>query len=219
MVDSSTRLDSLKVEARQTPVDIRSYSRFVSAMRIIIPLGIIAVIIALFTWPQLEQSLPDIADTPLQGDINDAENTLINPVFESLDKKRRPYVITAKKAELKGLKNNDIFLDTPMGDFTLSNDRNLNITAKLGVYNQSKQTLYLNEDVNMAHSEGYNLDTQAMFIDLKQSIIKADEAVTIYFGQNILTGASLEIIEQGEHIKIQGPASIKLNPNALDKEK
>jgi lipopolysaccharide export system protein LptC len=207
------RLNSLNIEKRGHAKNIQGYTRFIHAMRIVVPIGLILIILSLFTWPQLQDSMPELAQSDSGIDISQAQNTLVNPRYESLDNALRPYIVTAKKAELRGLKKEDIYLTEPRGNLIFSPERILDVKADNGIYNQVSQTLTLKNNVMLKHSEGYSLKTQSMFVDLKQGIAQSDDQVEITSPLGTLTAPSMVITDEGDNIRFNGPSSLTVELN------
>ncbi|MAS87560.1 MAG: LPS export ABC transporter periplasmic protein LptC [Micavibrio sp.] len=210
---SKERLNSLNIEERSHANNIHGYSRFIRWMRVVVPIGLILLILSLFTWPQFQESMPELAQSEDGMDISQAQNTLVNPRYESLDNALRPYVVTAQRAELKGLKKEDVYLTAPRGHLIFSPERILDVKADNGIYNQEKQTLTLTNNVTLKHSEGYSLTTQSMFVDLKQGIAQSDEQVEITSPIGTLTAPSMVITDEGDNIRFNGPSSLTVELN------
>lgn len=191
------------------------YTKFIGYMRIIIPIGLLIIILMLFTWPQFENSLPDLATSDEEINVETAQNVLINPSFESLDNSERPYVINASKAELKGYKQSNVILTDPKGWLTLSKDRKLDVKANSGIYNQNEQTLFLKDGTKVIHSSGYELTTETIFVDLKNGVVQADNDVEIISGQNYLRAPALVMTGEGDHIEFKGPVKLLFVPGSM----
>ena len=212
MPQKSQRLKNLNPSKKVDAGNIEAYSLFVKWVRRIVPVIVILLVIALFAWPQLEQSLPDLSGSPESAALQQAQNILLKPRYESKDRKGNPYFVTAEKALLQGLEGSDIVLSKPEGYISLGEGKELWMNAVKGRYMQVKQKLYLTEQVTLRHSDGYILETDSLYADLKENMIKAEGTVFIRFGEdNVIEAPEMKITNDGDKITLPGPVKTLLN--------
>ena len=157
------QLDTFKQQRKpQSPL----YSRFVRNMRLALPLVAIAIVGLLMTWPRVEDTMAPIPrEAVLPNTV--AKNELLDPHFESVDKKNQPFIITATRA-VQSDKNPDmILLDTPTAKITLKDGVTLAADATKGAYKQEEEKLLLEGHVTLVHDQGYQMKTEKLLVDLK----------------------------------------------------
>lgn len=188
------------------------YSRFVRLMRMFLPLA--AALIGILVVIKLYSESDAIVPVSLQAQGGNApeilKNELLNPVFESLDKKGNPYKITASRA-VQGKENKDlIMLDRPVGHLVMKNNDTIDVTALSGAYQQERERFYLEGDVVIKGGEGYELTSQEAHVDLKKNFAWSELAVV---GRN----EDMQIIAKGLRVNgktgliyFKGPAKLIL---------
>lgn len=157
------------------------YSRFVKAMRVVLPVAALALvaIVILRSGGQDEfiEPVPIAERAPDLKDQKISRNELVNPSFESTDQKSQPYKITAARA-VQGERNKDlIMLERPVGQMTMSGDAIVKVSSETGAYRQDTERFFLQGGVFMEHEEGYTLFSEEAHIDLKQKFAWSEKDV------------------------------------------
>ncbi|MCB1784468.1 MAG: LPS export ABC transporter periplasmic protein LptC [Alphaproteobacteria bacterium] len=177
---SAQRLDRLS--RRKYVRHNAGYSKFVRLMRLILPMAALGIVATLFLWNAMEKEnfAPPPAPEPKEQITQQkiARNELLNPEFESLDKKNQPYKITADKA-IQGEKNkNLIMLENPIGTLTMQDGVQVRVTSQTGAYRQDTQRFFLEGNVWLTHDADYSLQSEQAHIDLKDNYAWSDEKVS-----------------------------------------
>ncbi|PCJ97811.1 MAG: LPS export ABC transporter periplasmic protein LptC [Zetaproteobacteria bacterium] len=214
--DEAARLERLSRRSVRS-MDASGYTRFVRIMRMALPLAAVGVVSILFIRASVEDKLivPVESDVPKIQAHKIAKNELLNPKFESMDKKQQPYKITADRA-VQGKKNKDlIMLDRPVGVMTMKDDVQITVRADTGAYRQDTERFFLQGGVFMEHADGYSLSSEEAHIDLKQNFAWSEKAVQ-GFGPDLLISA-MGVRANGNtgEIIFTGPATLILS-NGLD---
>ena len=195
---------------------IARYSRYVNFMKFILPLMALALVAAIMIWPQLQ-----IMDTSFSIALSNAKLStkeglsMVNARFVGVDLKKQPFSITADIAKnlLKDVEQ--IELEMPKADITVSDGSWLVLTANSGVYDQKRKFLNLKGAVNLFHDSGYEFKTKKANIDLNQGIAISNEPVKGQgpFGQ--LQAEGFQIENKGNKISFLGKSKLILFPKAL----
>ena len=153
------------------------YSKFIRTMKMAIPLIAVIMTVIVFVWSTAEEDfVPPPADTHETQTIG--KNELIDPHFESVDDKKQPYTIKAKRA-IQGQENEDlIILEEPLGDIVLEDNTWLAIQGDQGAYRQDNQRLLLKGNVRIYHDQGYQLTTEQLHIDVKNNTMWSKHPVS-----------------------------------------
>ena len=153
------------------------YSNFVRFMRLALPVAAMVVVAILFIRAGMNEKLAILADdnnSGMNNDQNIMKNELLNPRFESMDKKQQPYNITADRA-VQGEKNKDlIMLESPVGIMTMEDGVIVKVRSDTGAYRQDTERFFLRGGVHIEHSGGYSLKTHEAHIDMKKNFAWSD---------------------------------------------
>ncbi len=192
-----------------------NYSSFVKFMRLALPLSAFAVLAVLFAGTGGEDNVvvtrEEFAKTPEVREQKISQNELINPKFESTDKKDQPYQIIAQRA-IQSDENKDlIMLEKPVGVMKMKDGVDVRVTSKKGAYQQDIERFFLEGDVSFEHGEGYVLQSQEAHIDLKENYAWSKKPVK-GFGTDISIAASgMQANGETGEIIFTGPAKLILS--------
>jgi lipopolysaccharide export system protein LptC len=182
IANTQDRLERLS--RRSVKTHSGGYSRFIRAMRLVLPLGAVGMIALLFGWNSMEQEqIVARQQTPQEQAQNQASsrrisrNELLNPKFESTDKKSQPYKITADRA-LQGEKNKDlIMLENPVGTLTMQDGVVVSVKSTTGAYRQDTERFFLEGGVELLHDSGYLLQSAEAHVDLRENYAWSEKNV------------------------------------------
>ncbi|MCL4678381.1 MAG: LPS export ABC transporter periplasmic protein LptC [Alphaproteobacteria bacterium] len=188
------------------------YTKFVRTMRLVLPLIAAGIVMVLFLWPagRDEAIVPVAQERTMLKDQKIAKNELINPQFESADKKNNPYKISAARA-IQGEKNEDlIMLEKPVGVMTMEGGAKIEVTSLTGAYRRDTERFFLSGQVDFLHDKGYRLRSEEAHIDLRGKLAWTERAVQA-------TGPDLSIDAKGMtansetgEVVFSGPAKLVL---------
>lgn len=191
-------------------------------------LGLLVLIMAV-AWPAIRQhqaeSLSRKSATGLriegismklpQGG-KPAQLTVSNPEFSGRDEQGRPYVITALRVIQDGLQPGSSLmnLEKPTARLILDGITKDQVTliGNIGLYEPKLQTLQLEGDVKLIHSNGYTMDMQDLFVDLQKGISHSRNPVSGEGPAGHLAGETLELRDKGKHIILHGRSKLVLTP-------
>lgn len=212
------RLENLVVGAEARVLN-PAYSRMVRWLRLLLPLVAVAIIVTLFTWTLLDDN-QQIAEKPKDRGMEDAENELVSPKFESRDLKGNPFTVTALHAVQgkpeQGQDDKTIYLEKPTGEMTLiERNQKLSITALHGAYDQARQTLDLEGGVTLNTENGYEMRTEKVFISLKDSQANSKTALRGSGPAGTLEAAGFTADNEKGKLVLKGPARLVIKPEVL----
>lgn len=210
---ADTALSEITANKTQNTQINRGYSRFIKAMRFILPLIALILITIIMTWSETDNKILSIEEVSLLPNTDLAENELLNPKFESVDKDLNPYTVRATRA-LQNQENADLLkLENPNGNMILKDGQTLNIKALNGTYEQKEEKLFLQENVKLEHQSGYILETQELRVDLKKGQAFSDKDVQITGVDGTINATGLEGDTNTEILIFKGPATLIINNN------
>lgn len=193
----------------------RKYSRFVSLMKVMLPLTAAALVMVLVAWPQTQDegatfrvSLAAIPD----GDAGDAGMTRAR--FVGTDARNQPFVITAETAVPDALNPEKIDLKTLQADMTLSGGSWISLMSASGLYNRTAQNLALQGGVEIFADNGFALQTAAVDIDLENGIAWGRRPVQAHGPMGALGADTFRIERNGQRLFFEGRVRMTLQPPA-----
>jgi len=192
-------------------VPSQNYSRFIRWARLILPIIAVSIITIVLTWDNTTQDIKAIKQEGNAPTIG--KNELLNPRFESKDKKDQPYTITAKRAIQGETNDNLIILEQPLADILLNSDHWLAIKAKQGAYRQDTNRLLLTGDVQLFHDAGYQMNTEELNVNMETN--DAWSEVDIY-GQGPrgeIEAKGVDASSTNQTLKFTGPAKLTIKNN------
>jgi lipopolysaccharide export system protein LptC len=167
---STDRLSGL--ENKTGVADIRPYSKTLKFIRFFLIIGIIGIVALLFIWPQLSTMEKRPLTREDMNALTQAEkmNTLVKPVFNSRDVNNNPFTVIAAEA-IQDRDNQDVVtLTQPTARFFDNNNREINLKADQGLFNQNTKLLQLKENILLTMDLG-TIQGNRLIIDQKKQTI------------------------------------------------
>jgi len=194
---------------------VQGYSRFVTLMKVLLPVIALMLIVLVVAWPylKLSDSRFSIGFTALRvGNVEDP--AMINPRFLGADKDKQTFSITADIA--KNLLNADksVELEMPKADISLDDGSWLVVTAKTGIYVRQSETLTLNDQVNLFHDSGYEFRTQSADIDLTSGTASGSVPIEGQGPFGKLKAEGFRLVDKGKTIYFTGKSKLTIYPGA-----
>ncbi len=184
----------------------------IRALRIGLPM--IAVILTglVFAWPAIEQAMTPSStiESPVAMPRTIARNELLNPHFESLDSRNRPYSVTASRALQSSRDTDIILLEDPVADMTVEDQQKMAARATRGSYRQNASLLYLHGDVHLQDGRGYELKTEKLWLNVNQRGARTDTPVQAFGAAGTLEASGMQVHDGADSIIFTGPARLVL---------
>lgn len=184
----------------------RWYSRYVLALKIVLPLGAIALVGAIFSFREQAPSRRNQA-SDMQREIL-ANSQMVNPRFRGIDDQGQPFSLSADSAIPSARNPNVTDLVQPKGDITRNDGSWVALSAERGAYNRQDRILDLAGHVAIFHDQGYEMVTSQMRVDMPSGIAAGNEPV---FGQGPDTefqGAGFRLEERGARVVLTGDSRV-----------
>ena len=153
----------------------KAYSRYVSLMKVILPVGILLSIGLALGWPYLtsirKETLPqvDASHPEIQ------ENRMVRPHYVSTDTKGQPFHLTADWAKQKTEDLADLI--SPEGSITMIEGETFNVKSQKGHYDIQDKILTLEDKVTLTSTDGYHITTEKARIGIDSKIIEGDNFI------------------------------------------
>ena len=144
---------------------VRTYSRAVAWMKVLLQLGAVALIAAIFVTARDTGDLTKIFTAEELATLG-AGLRLDNPRFAGVTERGEPFAIRAEWALPDSALPQLIDLERPEGEIELSDGRTIASRADFGRMNRENNTLVLEGGVVLDTSDGYHVETGLVEIDL-----------------------------------------------------
>jgi lipopolysaccharide export system protein LptC len=207
---------------------VHVYTNRVKFLRGFLPLLAVAALVVVVGWPvyshiketiKSKTSITRLKSEEISVTLpqpgKPAQLQVTKPEFTGRDDHNRPYKVTAARVvqdvPLDKMTEGAMQLESPVASISLNEKSNATLQAQNGFYDPKKQTLQLNNDVLLQHSDGYTLRMQDLFVDLVQGSSVTQKPVSGEGPMGQLAAESLELRDKGAHIILHGRSRITLN--------
>ncbi|MBL6948805.1 MAG: LPS export ABC transporter periplasmic protein LptC [Rhodospirillales bacterium] len=203
----------MAMDNRARPRDHKWYSRFVQMMKVLLPVTAAVLIALILVWPYLrtEDLRFRLSFAALTANQNE-DPSMVNPRYLGIDKENQSYSITADLARKLASGTPAVELEMPKADITLQDGTWLVLTAKNGVFQQTKKTLDLTGAVNLFHDSGYEFKTSKADIDLEKGLAQGSAAVRGQGPFGEMQGQGFRLLDKGKTIVFTGKSKLVIYP-------
>ena len=206
----SDRLSNLN--QKDTSGNIQPYSRFVKSLQFILPIGALLLIGLIIIWPQITRiETEPLNERDIQA-LREAEtnNTLLNPVFNTLDGKGNAVLISAETASQNRNDKDSVKLLNPSASMKDSN-QTLEFQANEGTYNQTTKTLNLENKVVLKDDQNNILETEQLTANIEKNIATSNKPARLTTEKGYIEGQSVIIDQENQTTIFKGPAKAVIN--------
>ncbi|MDR3518299.1 MAG: LPS export ABC transporter periplasmic protein LptC [Azospirillaceae bacterium] len=163
--------DRVVVRRRASIAAARLYSRFVSAMKVLLPVLSLGVLALIAVWP----SWHDANQTAASKD--DGELHMIGARYYGVDQLNRPYSLVADNARQSSSEPGIVDLVKPQGEITLQNGNWVKVDANRGRFDQGRGQLLLLGEVALFQDQGYEFHTDVAHVDTTDNTAWGDDTI------------------------------------------
>lgn len=190
-----------------------AYTRFVYAMKLVLPAVAVVLVILVVAWPQLTREDKSFRIGIADVDVATGEEpSMVNARYTGTDDKKQPYTITADLARNLDAQGRRVLLDAPKADILLEDGTWLIMSAAEGIYQKNDETLDLTGRVTLFHDSGYEFRTERATIDLNLGEARGDMPVQGQGPFGDLTADGFVVRDQGRTLAFTGNARAVLYP-------
>ncbi|MBE6452658.1 MAG: hypothetical protein E7012_04135 [Alphaproteobacteria bacterium] len=198
--------------------NFNKYSRIVKLTKLAFPAIAALLIGTLLLYPVINKDVRDFQldiTLPKKGELEKLHIT--NTTFYVTDKNNKVSNFIASNVDETSPGSKLIKLTKPEGIIPQDDERWINIKAPTGFFNQNKNLLELQKDIDVFYSEGMTLNTTSAFYDFNSARGYGDAPIT---GQGFLgdfSSQGFEIISQDDILILKGKTSINIKEESLKK--
>ena len=207
------------VVAQVAARSVAQYSRFVSIMKVALPVAAGLLLLLVVVLPQFRQDDERfrIGMNLVKGADSDVLS-MTNARYFGTDDKGQPYAVTADGVRQRANNDTSVDLVGPKAEITLTNGTFMSASATSGVYDRDHQKLQLAGDVTFSQNKDNHLRTSQASVMLKEGTASGREAVSGEgpFG-TLQASGGFDLSDRGKVLLLHGPARMTLNTKAKEK--
>lgn len=182
-----------------------NYSAFVLGMKILLPVLAIILMVSVFVSSTTFNSKPDLVIDFREVDTLSDDLRMVSPRITGVDRRGRPYVVTADTATQQVDNPDKIYLENIEADLMLDEGGNwLSLTSRFGTLQSEAETLDLREEISVFSANGYEFHAQTANMDFGAGSLVSDQPV---YGQGpvgTINANGVETSNDGDKIKFTG---------------
>lgn len=219
---SSIQADSYEASMERRFKAARRHSRFVRLLRIAVPAVVLlsmAVIvgISVFNPFRILTQLPvDLGNMVVSG----TKITMETPHLAGYSPEGRPYELWAKAATQDITDPDNVELATLRAKVMMEDKSTMTLDARNGKFNSKTQLLYLNNDIFLQTTTGYEARLTEAVVDIGKGTVESDQPVDVKLLNGTLLGQRMRITEHGDLVRFEGGVSmnLKMDPPPAEAE-
>jgi len=193
------------------------YSRFVTLMRLVLPVFATALLALVVAWPQMRNRDAGFQLGYSNLSVDEAESLrMLNPRYAGLDDNQLPYQVTAEVASQDSPKADTIALEKPKADMTQTDGSWVALEAAIGHYGQKSELLDLSGGVNLFHDSGYEFNSPSARIHLDKGMAEGQERVVGHGPLGEIEAEGFRLVDKGKTIFFTGKSRLLMYPSEDD---
>ena len=184
----------------------RNHTRFVRAMRLVLPMimvGVIGALVGLVSAHAIRRQAAEHRDT--------APIRMVNPHFYGRDNQGRPYTLGASEAARDEQSFQKVLLRNPSVTLDVDGPHPSNLTADTGVYQEDSRILLLKGHVRASDAKMAHFATDEAIVNTRTGAVSGPEALTSQTTQGDVKSNSFDIFDKGDRVVFKGGVHARLN--------
>ena len=141
--------------------------------------------------------------------FSSASQILSKPLFIGLDKKKKPFKVSALKATRYNDNQDEFNLEKPKGEIE-TNSEKFFMNGDFGVYNKKSQLLTVEGDVNLTDKISMEFKTSKAFFDFKKEILFSNTEVVGRKKHSLIKAEGFKILNKKNKIIFTGKSKLIL---------
>ncbi|MFN4353628.1 LPS export ABC transporter periplasmic protein LptC [Parvibaculum sp.] len=159
------------------PVQSR-YSRFVSAMKVALPLGAVVLFVVILFYSGAFDRKDDLDIAFREIDRQPGDLRMVSPRVAGMTSDGNPYLVTADNATQDITRPNFVRFENIHADVKLNEEQDwMSLTARSGLYDSELQTLELEQQIDIFTTWGYEMHGQSATIDFERGELRSETGV------------------------------------------
>ncbi len=193
----------------------RRYSRFVSLMKVALPVAALALIAAVVAWPGGDTSRPGALPISFANiKIDPTGLTMQSPRFVGVDKQGQAYTVTAVEAIQDKADAERVDLTSPEADISVKSGGWFHLQATTGIIRPKLNTIDLNGVVELYSGDGWEAHGSAVSANMDEGTARSDLPVTGQGPAGTISADRFEAWDGGNRIRFMGNVRMTVMPSA-----
>jgi lipopolysaccharide export system protein LptC len=191
----------------------RRYSRFVRAMRVLLPVGAFALLALLATWPRIHGPDGDVVRPSAESvDLErDGRVRLDQPRYVGEgDADSAGFAVEAETARVDPTAPSRIELDRMRAELATRGGRDVTVEAAHALFDRDAGTLDLDGGIALTTDDGYRLRTEAADVAIEAGRLRTRTPVAGEGPRGTLEADRLEVEESGAVLRFSGDVRLVL---------
>lgn len=154
------------------------YSRFVSLMKIVLPLGALLLLALILFYSGVFDRNGDLDVAFREIDTQPSDLRMVSPRVAGVTGDGSPYLVTADNATQDPSEPSFVTFENIQADVKMEGETDwLSLTASRGRYNSETQMLDLTQKIDIFTTWGYEMHGEEATIDLSEGTLKSETEV------------------------------------------
>jgi lipopolysaccharide export system protein LptC len=192
----------------------RAYSRFVSLTKWLLPGFAVVLLLLIAAWPRVQRLLWDVRMAVPRLDLSEARQLrMLKAHYDGIDRRGRPYVVTAEVARQSPKTDDIISLDGPKADLTTASGGWIELQATTGIYQPSSQLLDLFGQVDLYQDRGNEFHSTSAHIDIADGVAEGHQPIAGQGPFGNVEAQGFRILDHGATVIFSGHTTLELTPH------
>lgn len=191
------------------------YTRFVTVMRRLLPVGAIAILGVVMVYAFLPRDKDRMSLTYEHAGDVDGTLSMNRPRLTGTDASGNPYAIAADLAVQDSKNSHRVSLIKVDASFHFDGARWANAKAGKGFVDMDEKTMRLSDAIDVVTDDGYRLRTERASADLNRNIVFGDTRVVGTGPLGTIEADTFLIDRDKRHVTLKGHVHTKLYPKKV----
>jgi len=200
---------STAAHQRRARTSARRHTRLVKTLRVLLPLGGLAIVVVLFGTALLKSLSP--LNSIGNIDVTSEGLVMNDPNLAGRLNDGRAYKVSAAKAVQSFADTSRITLTDLLATLTVSDEQTVEVNSRAGVFDTDEEWMTLSDGIVLTTTDGYQADLSSARLDFKNGSMVSDEAVNIRSKTFDLLANSLDIQDEGKVVRFVGDVHMTIH--------
>ncbi|MCD6036052.1 MAG: lptC [Rickettsiales bacterium] len=175
------------------------------------------LLLALVLWPLINRTGDDASTrltftsiVPSDVDSEKPGSVMLNPHFQGVDKRNRPFNVMAERAYQEG--EDKVLLSSMKAKMVADNKGWYTLEADTAHFYISRKTMDVMGAVHIASDTNMELNTESLHVNMENGTISGVELITIKSPDGKLTAQGVSVEREASKIRFDGRVELVLYP-------
>jgi lipopolysaccharide export system protein LptC len=187
----------------------RRHTRVVKTLRVLLPLGGLAIVVVLFGTALLKSLSP--LNSIGNIDVTSEGLVMNDPNLAGRLNDGRAYKVSAAKAVQSFSDTSRITLTDLMATLNVSDEQTVEVNSRGGVIDTDEEWMTLSDGIVLTTTDGYRADLSTARLDFKNGSMVSDDAVNIQSKTFDLLANSVDIQDEGKVVRFVGDVHMTIH--------